>query len=158
MLGPGAGLLGSEAGGDEVEQTGGAAGHVHGRAQLGGDPVGDAAELPGGSGVGGVEHDGTARVAPGRHAGLERDLADERSADLGGQRGAAARAEQRVARAMLAGERRHVLDDTDDAWLRRRFEDMGVIQFEDWIDTSSGYEALDDGAGDRDRSAAAAVA
>jgi hypothetical protein len=33
--------------------------------------------------------------------------------------------------------------DASDAWLRRRFEEIGVIQFEDWVDTSSEYESLD---------------
>ncbi len=30
--------------------------------------------------------------------------------------------------------------DRNDAWLRRRFEELGVIQFEDWTDTSDEYE------------------
>jgi hypothetical protein len=29
--------------------------------------------------------------------------------------------------------------DRNDAWLRRRFEELGVIQFEDWADTSEEY-------------------
>jgi hypothetical protein len=33
--------------------------------------------------------------------------------------------------------------DASDAWLRRRFEEIGVIQFEDWVDTSDEYENLD---------------
>jgi hypothetical protein len=33
--------------------------------------------------------------------------------------------------------------DASDAWLRHRFEEIGVIQFEDWVDTSSEYESLD---------------
>jgi len=32
--------------------------------------------------------------------------------------------------------------DRNDQWLRRRFEEMGVIQFEDWIDTGDEYEAF----------------
>jgi hypothetical protein len=32
--------------------------------------------------------------------------------------------------------------DRNDAWLRRRFEELGVIQFEDWIDTGEEYEAF----------------
>jgi hypothetical protein len=32
--------------------------------------------------------------------------------------------------------------DRNDAWLRRRFEELGVIQFEDWTDTSNEYFAL----------------
>jgi hypothetical protein len=30
--------------------------------------------------------------------------------------------------------------DAGDAWLRRRFEEIGVIQFEDWADTGEEYE------------------
>lgn len=30
--------------------------------------------------------------------------------------------------------------DRNDAWLRRRFEEIGVIQFEDWTDTGDEYE------------------
>ena len=30
--------------------------------------------------------------------------------------------------------------DRNDAWLRRRFEELGVIQFEDWADTGEEYE------------------
>ena len=39
--------------------------------------------------------------------------------------------------------------DRNDAWLRRRFEELGVIQFEDWIDTGEEYEqfTLDELAG-----------
>jgi hypothetical protein len=32
--------------------------------------------------------------------------------------------------------------DRNDAWLRRRFEEMGVIQFEDWADTGEEYSAF----------------
>jgi hypothetical protein len=32
--------------------------------------------------------------------------------------------------------------DRNDKWLRRRFEELGVIQFEDWIDTGEEYEAF----------------
>ncbi len=32
--------------------------------------------------------------------------------------------------------------DRNDQWLRRRFEEMGVIHFEDWVDTSDEYEAF----------------
>ena len=34
------------------------------------------------------------------------------------------------------------LIDAGDAWLRRRFEEMGVIQFETWEDTGEEYEKL----------------
>jgi hypothetical protein len=39
--------------------------------------------------------------------------------------------------------------DASDAWLRRRFEELGVIQFEDWADTGEEYAALDEVAKDR---------
>lgn len=32
--------------------------------------------------------------------------------------------------------------DRNDAWLRRRFEEIGVIQFEDWADTGDEYESF----------------
>ena len=32
--------------------------------------------------------------------------------------------------------------DAGDAWLRRRFEELGVIQFEDWVDTGEEYESM----------------
>ena len=32
--------------------------------------------------------------------------------------------------------------DRNDAWLRRRYEEMGVIQFEDWADTGEEYTAF----------------
>ncbi len=33
--------------------------------------------------------------------------------------------------------------DAGDGWLRTKFEEIGVIQFEDWVDTSMEYESLD---------------
>ncbi len=33
--------------------------------------------------------------------------------------------------------------DAADGWLRDRFTDIGVIQFEDWVDTSEEYDSLD---------------
>ncbi|KAA0234664.1 MAG: hypothetical protein JJLCMIEE_02228 [Acidimicrobiales bacterium] len=36
--------------------------------------------------------------------------------------------------------------DTGDAWLRERFQELGVIQFEDWQDTGEEYESLAIGA------------
>jgi hypothetical protein len=39
--------------------------------------------------------------------------------------------------------------DAGDGWLRRKFGELGVIQFEDWVDTGSEYEALDEVAKDR---------
>ncbi|MCH7790543.1 MAG: ferritin-like domain-containing protein [Acidobacteria bacterium] len=39
--------------------------------------------------------------------------------------------------------------DAGDGWLRDRFTDIGVIQFEDWADTASEYEDLDEVAKDR---------
>ncbi|HEY5011935.1 MAG TPA: ferritin-like domain-containing protein [Acidimicrobiia bacterium] len=39
--------------------------------------------------------------------------------------------------------------DAGDGWLRERFTELGVIQFEDWADTSEEYLALDEVASDR---------
>jgi len=33
--------------------------------------------------------------------------------------------------------------DRNDKWLRRRFEELSIIQFEDWTDTTDEYESLD---------------
>ena len=33
--------------------------------------------------------------------------------------------------------------DANDGWLRKRFEEMHVIQFEDFMDTEAEYELLD---------------
>jgi hypothetical protein len=38
--------------------------------------------------------------------------------------------------------------DAGDGWLRHKFEDLGIIQFEDWADTSDEYEAFALGQGD----------
>ena len=40
--------------------------------------------------------------------------------------------------------------DAGDGWLRDRFTDLGVIQFEDWADTETEYANLDEVARDRD--------
>jgi hypothetical protein len=32
--------------------------------------------------------------------------------------------------------------DRNDKWLRHRFEEIGVIQFEDWVDTGDEYESF----------------
>jgi hypothetical protein len=32
--------------------------------------------------------------------------------------------------------------DRNDKWLRHRFEELGVIQFEDWVDTGDEYESF----------------
>jgi hypothetical protein len=40
--------------------------------------------------------------------------------------------------------------DAGDGWLRTRFTELGVIQFEDWVDTGEEYAALDAVAADRD--------
>ena len=39
--------------------------------------------------------------------------------------------------------------DAGDGWLRRKFEELNIIQFEDWVDTSDEYEqfALDNRVG-----------
>ncbi len=39
--------------------------------------------------------------------------------------------------------------DAGDGWLRARYEEMDVIQYEDWVDTAEEYEALDEVAADR---------
>ena len=44
--------------------------------------------------------------------------------------------------------------DAADGWLRERFTELGVIQFEDWVDTGEEYAMLDEVSKDR----AAAVA
>ena len=46
--------------------------------------------------------------------------------------------------------------DASGGWLRKRFEEIGVIQFEDWADTGEEYLTLD--AVSQDREAAAARA
>ncbi len=40
--------------------------------------------------------------------------------------------------------------DASGGWLRDRFTEIGVIQFEDWVDTSDEYESLDELAKDRE--------
>jgi hypothetical protein len=66
----------------------------------------------------GAERGRPADVAAGGHPGLERDLAEERRADVVGQRLPAAAAEQRVRLAVVAREGGHVLDHADDAQVR----------------------------------------
>ena len=44
--------------------------------------------------------------------------------------------------------------DAGDGWLRQKFTELGVIQFEDWIDTSDEYATLDEVAKDRDAATA----
>jgi hypothetical protein len=43
--------------------------------------------------------------------------------------------------------------DAGDGWLRDRFTDLGVIQFEDWTDTTDEYADLDEVAKDRGQAA-----
>ena len=45
--------------------------------------------------------------------------------------------------------------DAGDGWLRDRFTDIGVIEFEDWVDTGEEYADLDEVAKDRLAAAAA---
>src|SRR3954462_11997463 len=45
--------------------------------------------------------------------------------------------------------------DAGDGWLRDRFTELGVIQFEDWVDTGEEYGELDQVAKDREIAAAA---
>jgi len=44
--------------------------------------------------------------------------------------------------------------DAGDGWLRERFTELGVIQFEDWVDTGEEYTLLDEVAKDRSDAAA----
>src|SRR5215216_5883862 len=46
--------------------------------------------------------------------------------------------------------------DAGDGWLRDRFTELGVIQFEDWVDTGEEYGELDQVAKDREAAGAAA--
>jgi hypothetical protein len=46
--------------------------------------------------------------------------------------------------------------DTADGWLRQRFTEIGVIEFEDWVDTGAEYGSLDEVARDRETEAAGA--
>jgi hypothetical protein len=39
--------------------------------------------------------------------------------------------------------------DAGDGWLRQKFGELGVIQFEDWVDTGEEYTLLDEVAKDR---------
>jgi hypothetical protein len=43
--------------------------------------------------------------------------------------------------------------DASDGWLRHRFEELGVIQFEHWTDTGEEYADLDEVAKDREAAA-----
>ena len=45
--------------------------------------------------------------------------------------------------------------DANDGWLRKRFDTLGVTQFEDWVDTGEEYADLDEVA--KDRAAAASA-
>jgi hypothetical protein len=45
--------------------------------------------------------------------------------------------------------------DRNNAWLRTKFTELGVIQFEDWVDTGEEYAMLDEVAKDREAAAAA---
>src|SRR6202011_2199936 len=40
--------------------------------------------------------------------------------------------------------------DAGDGWLRQRFTEIGVIEFEDWVDTGEEYGSLDEVARDRE--------
>jgi hypothetical protein len=47
--------------------------------------------------------------------------------------------------------------DANDGWLRKRFDTLGVTQFEDWVDTGEEYELLDEVAKDREAAEAASA-
>src|SRR3954469_10807933 len=44
--------------------------------------------------------------------------------------------------------------ERNDAWLRKRFTELGVIQYEDWVDTGEEYDTLDEVAKDREAASA----
>ncbi len=44
--------------------------------------------------------------------------------------------------------------ERNDGWLRKRFTELGVIQFEDWVDTGEEYDTLDEVAKDREAASA----
>jgi hypothetical protein len=44
--------------------------------------------------------------------------------------------------------------DAGDGWLRERFTELGVIQFEDWTDTGEEYATLDEVSKDREAASA----
>ena len=44
--------------------------------------------------------------------------------------------------------------DAGDGWLRERFTELGVIQFEDWTDTGEEYATLDEVSKDRESASA----
>ena len=46
--------------------------------------------------------------------------------------------------------------DAADGWLRQRFTEIGVIQFEDFVDTGEEYASLDEVERDREQAAAGA--
>ena len=40
--------------------------------------------------------------------------------------------------------------DRNDHWLRKKFAELNVVQFEDWVDTGEEYASLDEVAKDRE--------
>jgi hypothetical protein len=65
--------------------------------------------------------------------------------------------EERMFRTMLFSKivpncKKLGLLDAGDGWLRERFGELGILMFEDWVDTGEEYEALDEVS--RDRAAA----
>ena len=46
--------------------------------------------------------------------------------------------------------------DANDGWLRKRFDTLGVTQFEDWVDTGEEYLELDAVTADREAARRAA--
>ncbi|HEV2361092.1 MAG TPA: ferritin-like domain-containing protein, partial [Acidimicrobiales bacterium] len=47
--------------------------------------------------------------------------------------------------------------DAGDGWLRQKFGEIGIIQFEDWVDTTEEYGSLDAVASDREAQVSSAV-
>ena len=98
---------------DGVEQPRRAALRARRRGEVVDDPAGEVAEDRPGGAVG--QRDRAALVGLGAEGGVERHRRQELDAELVGESRAAARAEQLVARAVLADERAHVLDHPEHA-------------------------------------------
>ena len=72
----------------------------------------------------------------------------------GGGEGDAERADRPIFQGLLFSKivpncKKLGLLDAGDGWLRDRFTELGVIQFEDWVDTGEEYAQLDEVAKDR---------
>ena len=83
----------------------------------------------------------------------ERMGVDPKTAILAGKRGESATLEDPfqilLFSKIVPNCKKLGLLDANDGWLRQRFSEIGVIQFEDWADTSIEYEELDAVSADR---------